>query len=163
MKTVSSFKKMLGFSVFTSGLIFSLTHSFDVFFMTSYISGKFNVGISGIFVIILFLLVDFLTYFVLMFVIMYIPAIFLERRIRCKSYNVFWYIVSGVLLGLLATPIMAEVSYFAFIDDDAPSFFQRYINFVLPMGLAGVAGVLFFVRCVARNSLIQQSISDRFS
>ena len=85
---------------------------------------------------------------------------FIRKRQKTSSIVCAY---SSICIAILALPICAAVSRLIALDSDGPSYFNRCLEYSLPMVIAGAIGGHVFWQSLRRETASKRPVADVFS
>jgi hypothetical protein len=118
---------------------------------------------SAILVILFYNAVQSLFFFGFGLVLGYFPARLLAALLaRGEGGSAFFYVLSGVLMGVIFLPACASVPYFILPFPEGPAYLERCTEFALPMTIAGAVGGYAFWRYFAKPPVSLSALRATF-
>jgi hypothetical protein len=94
----------------------------------------------------------------------YVPSrVGSELLRRTANRKSIFYVLFGVVTGLVFLPMCATVPFFVFPFPNDPSYFARCFEFAIPMTIAGALGGYAFWHWTRRAAANGELDADQFS
>ena len=155
-----SFNRQFFPSVGYASIVFAVMHGLVVLINGGILNDIIGVNLSGFIMLIPFEVLHALVFFVFCYVLLNFPVFYLTKNIAIGRKNC---IITGILFGVLFTPLAASVGYYIFLDSDSPSYWERCIEFISPMAISGAIGGFIFWRRAGSEMASNKSVADLFS
>jgi hypothetical protein len=137
------------------GVAFGIIHGLQAIIVGAYAYHATHVALSAIYVLTAFEIIQGFVFVVIASSIMYVLLPVLIRLVlRPSTLSVGMCVVIGSVVGFVFVPLCAAVSFYVFPLEDAPTYWSRCKEFVIPLTLTGSLGGYLVWKKIRSNPLL---------
>lgn len=157
------FGKRYLWSIVISSVVFGLSHGAQAVIRGAVDNRSYRINPSSFYVVIPFELIQSIVFFVCSLIIMYLPAkAVMKWMLRMNNRSAASYAFIGSVIGGAAIPLCAYAAFSILPLEGAPTYWERCVEFCIPMVISGLAGGYAMWWQVRRSGLFDSGLSHIF-
>ncbi|MGH6890026.1 MAG: hypothetical protein ACREHF_12670 [Rhizomicrobium sp.] len=146
-KVTGSSHRIYLYSMILSAIIFAISHAIQLLVYGLIVQRSFKIDPTGFLVLAPYAAIEALVFFVVGYAVGYLPSRWAVRLLEAHRSGASWYVLSGMVMGLVFLPLCASIPFFLIPLSDEPGYLHRCFEFAIPMMLAGAFGGFYYWRC----------------
>ena len=127
-------------SIISAGFAFALVHVAEILRGSFKFNNISNIYISAVITLIIFAFLEIVVFVSIGWPFAYVPSRMLEHFFGNRRHGVSFCIFVGIAMGLFFLPLCAALAFVVLPPPNGFSYFERCVEFFLPMGVAGASG-----------------------
>lgn len=146
-----------------SSAVFGLSHGIQAIVRGAIKNDVFRMNPTALYVIVPFEIIQSTMFFICSLLVMYFPAkAIVGLMLRIDNRSAVSYAFIGAIIGGIATPLCAYAAFSILPLEGAPTYWERCVEFCLPMVISGLAGGYVMWRQVRRSGLFDSGLPHIF-